>query len=106
MLHRPLALVSVLGIGDYLLWDWSLGGNHYTVALVAGLTLPPIAIAFAWLLAVNLVRLLRDGALRPRSRAAARGAGGVVNEQELADSAGGSWEDEPVSGSASSKLAA
>jgi hypothetical protein len=101
VLHRPLALVCVLGAGDYLLWDWSLGGDHYTVALIAGLTLPPIAIAFAWLLVVNVTRLLTGGVRRPRARSSSRAGAG-----EPTDSADGSWEDEPMPGSDSSKLAA
>lgn len=106
MLHRPLAIVSVLGAGDYLLWDWSLGGDHYTVALVSGLTLPPVAIAFAWLLVLNLTRLLGATARRPAVRLAARRGkpGARVGEPALPGSDG--WEDEPVPGSASSKLAA
>jgi hypothetical protein len=56
--HRPLALVSALAGGDYLLWNWSLQGNHDALALVAGLTLPPLAIALIWLLALNAARLL------------------------------------------------
>ncbi len=108
MLYRPLALVAVLGGGDYLLWDWSLGGDHYTVAVISGLTLPPLAIALVWLGVVNLTRLLTDGARRGRSRAGARrgGAGARGGEPEPAVSQDGSWEDEPVSGSTSSKLAA
>lgn len=101
MLYRPLALACVLGIGDYLLWDWSLGGNHYTVALVSGLTLPPVVIALVWLLVVNVMRLLTGGARRSGARPVKRTRAG-----EPADSTDGSWEDEPVSGSASSKLAA
>ena len=45
--HRPLAIVSGLTIGDYLLWNWSLNANHDVLALVSGLTLPPLAIACA-----------------------------------------------------------
>ena len=38
-------------LGDYLLWNWSLNGNHDVLALVSGLTLPPLALACLWLLA-------------------------------------------------------
>jgi len=55
---RPLAIVSVLAGGDYLLWNWSLQGNHDALALVAGLTLPPLGIALICLLALNAARLL------------------------------------------------
>jgi hypothetical protein len=73
--RRPLALVSVLAIGDYLLWNWSLNGNHDVLALASGLTLPPLAIACLWLLAFSLVRLIADTAHRSRSRV--RDADGV-----------------------------
>lgn len=56
--HRPLATVSGLTIGDYLLWNWSLNANHDVLALVSGLTLPPLAIAFAWLFALTVARLI------------------------------------------------
>ncbi len=58
MSHRPLAIVSGLTIGDYLLWNWSLNGSHDVLALVSGLTLPPLAAAFVWLIALTAVRLL------------------------------------------------
>jgi hypothetical protein len=70
--HRPLAIVSGLTIGDYVLWNWSLNGNHDVLALVSGLTLPPLAIAFLWLLVLTVARLISDrgrGA-RPARRAA------------------------------------
>jgi hypothetical protein len=50
--------VSGLTIGDYLLWNWSLNGNHDVLALVSGLTLPPLAIVVLWLLALTVARLL------------------------------------------------
>jgi hypothetical protein len=56
--HRPLALVSGLTLGDYLLWNWSLNGNHDVLALVSGLTLPPFAVACLWLLALSLARVI------------------------------------------------
>jgi hypothetical protein len=64
--HRPLALVSVLAAGDYLLWNWSLNGNHDVLALVSGLTLPPLAIACIWLLALSVMRLLAHSVNRAR----------------------------------------
>jgi hypothetical protein len=74
--HRPLAIVFGLTIGDYLLWNWSLNANHGVLALVSGLTLPPLAIACAWLLALTAARLLartsREGRrARPGARDAA-----------------------------------
>jgi hypothetical protein len=55
---RPLVSVSGLTFGDYFLWNWSLNGNHDVIALVSGLTLPPLALAFLWLLALSFARLL------------------------------------------------
>jgi hypothetical protein len=73
--HRPLATVSGLTIGDYLLWNWSSNANHDVLALVSGLTLPPLAVACAWLLALTAARLIaarsRDG---HRARSSARDA--------------------------------
>jgi len=55
---RPLALVLGLTAGDYLLWNWSLSGNHDVPALVSGLTLPPLAAASMLLIATTVLRLL------------------------------------------------
>ena len=68
--HRPLAIVTGLTIGDYLLWNWSLNANHGVLALVSGLTLPPLTIAFLWLVAVTAARLIASSS-RARARAAA-----------------------------------
>ncbi len=68
---RSLAVVSVLALGDYLLWNWSLGANHDVVALVAGMILIPLLIAVAWLVVVAIVRLLARAAKLPKAGAAA-----------------------------------
>jgi hypothetical protein len=70
--HRPLAIVSGLTIGDYLLWNWSLNGHHDVLALTSGLTLPPLTIAFLWLLALTLARVLASTTRHSRTRAASR----------------------------------
>ncbi len=78
---RPLVFVSGLTLGDYLLWSWSLNHNHDVLALVSGLTLPPLAVAWAWLLILSLARMVarfvrpavRNARLR-RSRAQAPAA--------------------------------
>jgi hypothetical protein len=64
-----LAIVSGLTIGDYLLWNWSLNGSHDVLALVSGLTLPPLAAAFIWLIALTGARLLAR-TRRPGTRSA------------------------------------
>jgi hypothetical protein len=63
-------LVSGLTIGDYLLWNWSLNANHAAIALISGLTLPPLALASIWLLALSLARVVGRVA---RRRAAGHG---------------------------------
>jgi hypothetical protein len=56
--HRPLVFVSGLTFADYLLWNWSLNSNHAVLALVSGLTLPPLAVACLWLLTLALGRVI------------------------------------------------
>ena len=69
MSHRPLVLVAGLTLGDYLLWNWSLSANHDVLALVSGLTLPPLALACMWLLALSVARLLARSTRRARRAA-------------------------------------
>jgi hypothetical protein len=72
---RSLAVTGVLTLGDYMLWNWSVGANHDVVALVAGVTLIPLLIALAWLVVVAVARLLAHVAQSPRaSGASARAA--------------------------------
>jgi hypothetical protein len=101
--HRPLALVSVLAGGDYLLWNWSLQGSHDVLALISGLTLTPLAIALLWLLALNAARVLGWIAQRPRT---SRAGAGVTTAAANAPSA--EIEDKEPGGEriSSSKLAA
>jgi hypothetical protein len=68
---RPLVFLSGLTAGDYLLWNWSLNANHDVLALVSGLTLPPLALAALWLLALTVARLIASTA-RPAARAERR----------------------------------
>ncbi len=69
---RSLAVVGVLALGDYMLWNWSVGANHDVIALVAGVTLIPLLIALAWLVVVAIARFLAHVA--QRSRATGSGA--------------------------------
>jgi hypothetical protein len=64
--------VSGLTVGDYLLWSWSLGGNHDVLALISGLTLPPLAVVCLWLLVLSTARLIAHIARRPVRRLAQR----------------------------------
>jgi hypothetical protein len=66
--RRPLVFVLGLTVGDYLLWNWSLNGGHDVIALVSGLTLPPLALASLWVIAVGAARLLALTAQRPAKR--------------------------------------
>jgi hypothetical protein len=74
--HRPLVFVSSLTVGDYLLWNWSLNGNHDVLALVSGLTLPPLAVACLWLLTLSVARLIARSTRRPTKRARRGDSGG------------------------------
>jgi hypothetical protein len=107
--HRLLVFVSGLTVGDYLLWNWSLSGNHDVLALVSGLTLPPLAVACLWLLAMSAARLIARTARRPSGRAG-RSARGEREHPRRAAAAGLPLEEPPTSptpaGSSSRKLAA
>jgi hypothetical protein len=69
--RRPLVFVSGLTFGDYLLWSWSLNGNHDVLSLVSGLTLPPLAVFCAWLLTLSVARLIARVARRPAAHVGA-----------------------------------
>lgn len=60
-------LVSGLTFGDYLLWSWSLSGNHDALVLVSGLTLPPLALICAAMLVLAIARAIASFAVRPRT---------------------------------------
>lgn len=104
---RSLAVVGVLALGDYMLWNWSVGANHDIVALVAGVTLIPLLIALAWLVVVAVARLLAHAAHRPRARGAgARGAPHLTLGDPTPAPAAGRAGSESTAASPSSKLAA
>jgi hypothetical protein len=118
---RPLALVLLLSVGDYLLWNWSLGGRHETMALISGLALPPLLIVLLWLFVLGAVRLLTGAGRRPRvnsgrrfvsptPRTAAESSAGRVAPADRAHPAHGSHgvaaAGEASPASPSSKLAA
>jgi hypothetical protein len=66
-----LVLAFALAAGDYLLWNWSLNGNHDVLALISGLTLPPLAVVFLWLLALSVASALASSFRRPSARSRA-----------------------------------
>jgi hypothetical protein len=105
---RSLALLCGLTIGDYLLWSWSLSGNHGALALVAGLSLPPLALACVALLAVNLGRLLARSARRARMLAHDRRLAGQARRYSAgyratgSAAAGGSADQPPAPATSSS----
>jgi hypothetical protein len=68
--HRPLVFLPALTVGDYLLWNWSVGGDHDVLALVSGFSLPPLAVASIWLLALGLIRLVAGATRRSNSHSA------------------------------------
>lgn len=109
MSSRPLVFVSGLTFGDYLLWSWSLNHNHDVLALISGLTLPPLAVAWAWLMILSLARLIarfvRPAALAARERR--RQAQGPAEQPQTAADAQRASSATTVSGDApSGKLAA
>lgn len=61
MSHRSLALLAGLTLGDYLLWNWSLGDGNAVLAIVSGLSLLPLLLATAWLFTISLARVLARG---------------------------------------------
>jgi hypothetical protein len=65
---RPTLTVAGLALGDYLLWKWSLGSHQDVLALIAGLTLPPLGAALLWLGGLLAMR----GLARQTRRAARR----------------------------------
>jgi hypothetical protein len=107
--RRPSVFVLGLTVGDFLLWNWSLGANHDVIALVSGLSLPPLAIASLWVLALATGRLLALTARRPRARRAA--APGAVTRARAQTATGRVTAQEsgpagPPSSTSSGKLAA
>jgi hypothetical protein len=115
----PVLFLSALTLGDYLLWNWSLNANHDVLALISGLSLPPLAIASVWLLALGVIRLIGNST-RPAVREAPAGAANAARaardphappgERDAGEAAGGGQERPSTSASpsapSSGKLAA
>jgi hypothetical protein len=107
--QRPLVFLIGLTVGDYFLWSWSLNGNHTVLAVVSGLTLPPLAVACLWLLTMSVARLIAYATRRSSARARHGAASGGRHVRRRA-AAGRPLEEPPTSttpaSSASRKLAA
>jgi hypothetical protein len=103
--HRPLVLFSGLTVADYLLWNWSLNSNHDVLALVSGLTLPPLAVASLWLLSLTVARLIAHLARRPTGRTGRRAVAiGRRTRRRRRHTAGGSSAlEEPAAAAAASR---
>jgi hypothetical protein len=112
--RTSLVIVSALTLGDYALWNSSSGGGNDVIATISGLSLVPLVLATAWLLALALMRALA-GAASPRAarvrrsesqrRAAEPGVARLRREDQRAALA--AHEPEAAARSASSgKLAA
>jgi hypothetical protein len=95
--------VSGLTVADYLLWNWSLNSNHDVLALVSGLTLPPLAVASLWLLSLAVARLIARSARRPTGRAGRPAAASGRRTRRGQRTAGvGSPLEEPTSAATAS----
>ena len=88
---RPLVLCSGLTLGDYLLWNWSLNSNHDVLALVSGLSLPPLAVACVWLIALSVARLIAHSTRLSSGR---RAAGADASQAARADRASAAVAEE------------
>jgi hypothetical protein len=99
---KPLVLFSGLTVGDYLLWNWSLSGGHQVIALVSGLTLPPLSVACLWLLVMGFARLLSrtTGHSARRSRAAKARVANRPSTTRTRAHAAAALEDAPASANA------
>jgi hypothetical protein len=53
-----MALVAALTGADFLLWNWSLGANNAVLAVIAGLTLPPLVAAATLMLVLSAARAI------------------------------------------------
>jgi hypothetical protein len=79
--------VLALTVGDYLLWNWSLSANHEALALVSGLTLPPLVLVSLWIVAMGVMRMLAAFAGGRRAARAARAKAATSQRARTAPSA-------------------
>jgi hypothetical protein len=65
----PLGVTALLAALDWGAWDWATTSNQTTVALIAGLLMAPVAVAFAWSLGRVLLALARLALARLAAKA-------------------------------------
>ena len=70
MALRPLAGVLTLALADWGLWTWSIGSDHGTVSLIAGLLMAPLFVTLVWLATIAFTGGLRSAAGHVRRRTA------------------------------------
>jgi hypothetical protein len=87
-----------------------LNHNHDVLALVSGLTLPPLGVACLWLLALSVARIVARHGRLPARRAAAASAMGArahaASASAPASDAPGESSSTAAPGRSSDKLAA
>jgi hypothetical protein len=98
-------LVSGLTACDYLLWNWALNSHQDVPALVAGLTLPPLAAACLLMLVLGLARLVgrsanRATVARSTARAEYRHSRARRSLRDAAATPGADREVEPAAAAA------
>jgi hypothetical protein len=107
VLYRRLIFVTSLSGCDYLLWNWSLAGNHDLGAIASGLSLPVLLAALAWLSIRALARLISTP--RTRARAQSSRAARSYSAEEAPNAVSSITADRPTERdavSATGKLAA
>jgi hypothetical protein len=78
----PLGVTAALAALDWGAWEWATNSNQTTVALIAGLLMAPIAVAFAWSLARVLLALARSAIARLAAQAQIERAPYIVASTE------------------------
>jgi hypothetical protein len=58
--YRSLGIFGALSVGDYLIWNWSVAGNHDVVAIISGLSLPVLLVVLILLAIRNFLSLLNS----------------------------------------------
>jgi integral membrane sensor domain MASE1 len=75
MLLAPFAVVVLLVFGDWVVWNWAIGADHGTIALISGMAMAPLVVALAWYGARALSAMLGAALRRAESELRARTQG-------------------------------